>query len=409
MTNKYIIGGGIAGLIFNFYNPEYKIISPELGGKIKSKAMQNIIYIHATAETKKLLEDLKISYTKKTNIIKYVKNNKVLNEIDSEDKITFIRKKIDDKKYEVKDINLSTNDYYISTFVCDYDILLNALIKRCDFIEDKVIRITDTEIITEKRNYEYDDLVSTIPANIFWKIYYKKNIIELNNKEITFVLSDKVPEYLEKENYDLCYFVDDKNKYTRISKKENNYLYEFTGNINKKDIKKYLPKDAKILEYFVEKNGLIITNKNNIPPLNIKFLGRFATHNHSDKMQDIIRESNWSYDLRHIFNRQKTFSSTRLDFNSFDNVDKKQEETKLLLLHLYNELAEVLDAINYKLHKKKKEINVDNVKEELMDSFKYLLNLFLIWGIDAKEFVELFNAKSKIVEERFAKEFKDEN
>jgi len=126
-------------------------------------------------------------------------------------------------------------------------------------------------------------------------------------------------------------------------------------------------------------------------------------------MQDIIRESNWSYDLRHIFNRQKTFSSTRLDFNSFDNVDKKQEETKLLLLHLYNELAEVLDAINYKLHKKKKEINVDNVKEELMDSFKYLLNLFLIWGIDAKEFVELFNAKSKIVEERFAKEFKDEN
>jgi len=61
-----------------------------------------------------------------------------------------------------------------------------------------------------------------------------------------------------------------------ISKKENNYLYEFTGNINKKDIKKYLPKDAKILEYFVEKNGLIITNKNNIPPLNIKFLGRFC-------------------------------------------------------------------------------------------------------------------------------------
>jgi len=105
MTNKYIIGGGIAGLIFNFYNPEYKIISPELGGKIKSKAMQNIIYIHATAETKKLLEDLKILLYKENKYYKICKKIiKVLNEIDSEDKITFIRKKIDDKKYEVKDI-----------------------------------------------------------------------------------------------------------------------------------------------------------------------------------------------------------------------------------------------------------------------------------------------------------------
>ncbi len=40
--------------------------------------------------------------------------------------------------------------------------------------------------------------------------------------------------------------------------------------------------------------------------------------------------------------------------------------------------------------KKTKEVDSDRVREELMDCFKYILNLFLIWGITPKKFIELF-------------------
>ena len=35
-SQKFIIGGGIAGLIYGFYNRDYQVISPDIGGKLKT-------------------------------------------------------------------------------------------------------------------------------------------------------------------------------------------------------------------------------------------------------------------------------------------------------------------------------------------------------------------------------------
>jgi NTP pyrophosphatase (non-canonical NTP hydrolase) len=207
--------------------------------------------------------------------------------------------------------------------------------------------------------------------------------------------------------WSMCYFLDDDYKYTRISTRGNLYLYEFTGNVSKEEIVKYLPKDARVKDYYVDEYGIIITNKNNIPPERVRFLGRFSQWEHSIKMQDVIKISKWFYDFNFIWTRQKSFSSKRLDFNLLDNIDEKEKETQLMLLHLLCELSEILGETNYKKHKQKHDINKEKIREEIIDSFKYLLNIALVWDISCEDFVKEFNRKSDIVEDRYKKEMEN--
>ena len=411
MGNKYILGAGLSSLCYAFYNPDYILIGEETGGRLNKDLFKNIIYVHKTLETERFLQDVGINYKVKTQLIKYLKDNKVTQSIDTLDKINIIRKKLDDKDLEIKDLTLSTQDYYITILEFSFGDLINKIKEKVKIINEKVIRVTAQEIITENSSYEYSNIVSTLPANIFWKLYYKDKSLELKSKSVTFVLCDKEPNECTNISYDMLYVLDSDKRYNRISKKpgernENRFLYEFTGEIPRDNITEYLPEDSNILEYYVDKQGIIYTNKNNIAPPNILFVGRFAEYNHRLKTQDVIKQALWSYDLRHVWNRQQTFMSNRLDFNNLEKLEDKEKETQTLLLHLHAEVSEVLDCINYKLHKKRHEVDINHLKEELIDAQKYLLNLFILWDVSAQDFIDLFNKKSKIVEERFEREFK---
>lgn len=71
------------------------------------------------------------------------------------------------------------------------------------------------------------------------------------------------------------------------------------------------------------------------------------------------------------------------------------------ILLMIKEATEILDEINYKPHKRaKKEINKEKITEELVDTFKFLLNLMLIMGIEPFEFEKKYREKHKIVEKR---------
>jgi NTP pyrophosphatase (non-canonical NTP hydrolase) len=202
------------------------------------------------------------------------------------------------------------------------------------------------------------------------------------------------------------YILDSNKKYVRVSKKpstrdSNIYLYEFTGKYSKEDILQYLPEHSTILEHYTDYRGVIYTNENNFAPENIMFIGRFACWQHSLKQQDVLKEAQFDYDFRNIFSRQGSFTSQLVDFNSLNNIDTKEKLTKDYILHLTAEVGEVLNELNYKQHKAKKKINIDKVKEELIDMQKYLLNIFLVWGVSPQEFIKLFNEKSYKVEQRY--------
>lgn len=109
--------------------------------------------------------------------------------------------------------------------------------------------------------------------------------------------------------------------------------------------------------------------------------------------------------LKKMWKRQKSFT---------DKVNKKPESikeqeflTKDICLALMVETTEVLNLINWKTHRKSiKIIDRDMIKEEMIDCWKYLLTMLQIWQITPKEFIEEFNKKSLIVEQRLINESK---
>lgn len=410
MSNKFILGGGISGLIYAYYNRDFTIISPDIGGKLNNKFFENIFYMHATKETEEFLNDIGIEYKKKTQLIKYAKDNKIVKDISIEDKILFIQKKLNDFDFIPKDLNLSTSDYYISVFELNYGELLTKLTENLHYINDSVIKITKDEIITENTRFKYDKLVSTINSKIFWKLYVESDNKNLKSKDITFILCNKTPDFLENEKFELCYFINKESEITRVSKRTRNqanqYLYEFTGNKSLIDCKKCLPKDSEVIEYYVEKDGIIFSDDNNIPPNNIVFLGRFATWNHSYKQQDVIKSSKVSFDFQNVWNIQKRFTSNFVDFNKLDNDIDRESFTKEYIIALLPELTEVLNEINYKQHKQRKKVNKDFLVEELIDVFKYYLNILLMWGIEPEDFLEKYIEKSNKVNSQY-QEFKN--
>lgn len=112
-------------------------------------------------------------------------------------------------------------------------------------------------------------------------------------------------------------------------------------------------------------------------------------------------------ELQHIFNKQKEFQILLFKdkFNlNFDELTEEQklEWTKEFVLCLNEESFEVLRELNWKTHvHSKKEINRENILEESVDVFKYLLNIILVNGFTADEFLESFNKKTDKVLKKY--------
>ena len=93
----------------------------------------------------------------------------------------------------------------------------------------------------------------------------------------------------------------------------------------------------------------------------------------------------------------------------YANLSKedKVKWSKEYLLCCVNELMETLNEIKWKKHRFiHKDDNIDNFVEELVDTFKFMLNLLLIHGCDEEKFFEKFVDKSKVVEIRYEQEKK---
>jgi len=108
--------------------------------------------------------------------------------------------------------------------------------------------------------------------------------------------------------------------------------------------------------------------------------------------------------LQRIWEKQKSFQK-----NFFDPENISEEEriklTKEYILSVHRELGEILNVIPWKLHRANtKEYNKEHVQEEIIDTFKFLLNICILQGLTPESFEELFYKKSEIVEKRYADE-----
>jgi len=298
MRNNYILGAGIAGLIAKYYNKNYTIISPEIGGQLrKSKNLLMTFFIHNKFLCKELLDDLKVPYKERRIDINYFYYGVLLNNLNKKQKVDFIKNKMcefdyDSNSLEVEDLNLSTETNYLDVLDLDINLLLDKL-KTEDIVTGKIKLINNNRkflVLLDRDNklvkLDYNRLISTIPANDFFYMLYNYNSnYSLRYLPTTYVLSKNKPDFVVKDN--IYYVCDDNYIYNRVQKYCNDYVYEITGFPDEYLIRKNIGDFIEIERRYV---GVLF--KDEVRDLkNIKFIGRTAQWNHTIKVQDVIFKS----------------------------------------------------------------------------------------------------------------------
>lgn len=294
--SKFIIGGGISGLVFQYYHPEYEIITPDIGGLFASAY---IAIIHDTSETRKFLKDLgfeDLEHRAKKSYIGYYVDGWIretlssdLNKLMIQKKMTEWDKKID-RKFEPETLEMSTSKTvnYFKTFDIDPAQVIGRLSQLKRKVRDgKVTNIDDETITYVDRNdavhiLRYDSLVTTIAAPIFWKLYGKPK--EFKSIPITNIITSVKPPVFH-DKFDSVYY-DGEYPFSRITHLTDKYAIEFTG---------VFPKELfahEIDNYLVVPHGRIFKASENIPPNEkITFLGRFAQWEYGVVLEHIIKKT----------------------------------------------------------------------------------------------------------------------
>jgi hypothetical protein len=105
---------------------------------------------------------------------------------------------------------------------------------------------------------------------------------------------------------------------------------------------------------------------------------------------------------RQKFFEAKFFDSINLDVNKM-TLEQKRIWSKEYFNHIIVELASALDKIKYKMHRDNDvdDMDIYNIKEEIIDSYKLILSFAQLWFDDEEDFYDVFNEKSTVVESRF--------
>lgn len=112
-------------------------------------------------------------------------------------------------------------------------------------------------------------------------------------------------------------------------------------------------------------------------------------------------------ELHNMWKSQKKFNSNFVNFDNL-NLEGRQEMTVEYVLHLYSEIEDLMKKVNWKIHHKKDiPINRNEIILELIDAWKYILSIGLLWDFTPEEFIEFYNSKSRLVEQKYLQEFYD--
>lgn len=105
--------------------------------------------------------------------------------------------------------------------------------------------------------------------------------------------------------------------------------------------------------------------------------------------------------LDRIFYLQNLFDTDLVKNRGLENITKDEWVQKEILAIL-SELAELLAEVNFKWWKNKKEVNSDNVKEEIVDILHFFTGLCLKIGMNAEELTRIYIKKN---EENFNRQY----
>lgn len=296
MAENYILGGGIAGLIYAFYNKSFKVVTPEVGGQMANQFQLGPRYLHKTEFSIKFLQDLNVVVEDlhiKTGY-QTVKNRYIDIMLDLDYKQRYYMKSRGLKTLEgFDDTAMSSGKSSFTALKVDFTLLIQKLIIA---LEGRII-LDKVQIIDSKNKeitlgsgtvLKYEKLVNTMPLNIFSSMLVRSEDVAFpfpetfKSQSVTFILL--TPE--SNPGYDYIYVAAKSYPHHRLTFTDKGVVAEWFGIHSEEQCKKeYKDRyvDSKILY------GSQIIPINFVYDLkDIKLVGRFGTWNRHWKTEKVI-------------------------------------------------------------------------------------------------------------------------
>lgn len=287
---KYILGGGISGLIWSYYHPEYMIVADDVGGQMASKYVLGPRYLHKTKNSEEFLHSL--GYFLKTKVIKvgYLDTDgNWIKEPDLKFRQQYFKKSrrkdnlegfdptvMNSGKTEFEVFNINCNDLVFNLFHIAGNKIIRGRAEKVDLNNKRIfIRKTDGSEISSY----YEHLVSSINLRTFYRLANLDFSDRFKAYDMTYCLVNN--DLFDMEDFDFVYDCRKSTPFHRMTKDEIGIVIDIFGEAGYYGC----------IERKVVKNSQIISEEKQPDFENVKLIGRYGTWNRSWKTEKVIDEA----------------------------------------------------------------------------------------------------------------------
>jgi protoporphyrinogen oxidase len=290
-----VLGAGVAGLVTAFYNDDYQVISNNILGELNSKFQLGPRLLQINDATLSLIKNILPSSTQtiKCSRIGYEYLNKEVQDYATEEfKKKYSKLTRGKSTYESSYLSDSQNKIYhysINESDNSYKLLFSTIVEQIKdrILLDDIVNINlKTHIIILKNNsqIEFDKLVSTIPAPVFFRLCNEEIKCDFSTTSKNFYVCELLNQNDKELSKKYSYLYSVGKKYSRKTYIGNQIVYEFIReSTNSKQIDSNKIIDS-ILNIPIQINSSchLSTYKD------ILFNGRYAQWSHKVKLQEVI-------------------------------------------------------------------------------------------------------------------------
>ena len=329
MSENFVLGGGLAGLIYAYYNKDFKVLTDKIGGQSVGTFTLGPRIIQEHDATRKLLKDLgfrsfgnaseydfrmhkKPMLIKKANIGYFNDGVVQAERPDLEYRKAYYAKSrcipISDTD-KIPEAVMSENKSSISYFTISHEqlamMIVEELRKENRIFVAKVQQVDIDEKLIHVfadggvKTMPFDKLVNTAPFPIFFSLCNPTQKLEGTEFEYEpkyFINADKYDfRHWISEGFDYIYYADSK-PWHRITVGETNVIVELTGKAKYEEFHKdwshlvWTAQELKIGQ--IKQNFNCVTMEvDNVTIPHIRNIGRFAAWNHEVKTQQVVESA----------------------------------------------------------------------------------------------------------------------